>query len=116
MKTRDSLKDSSRISDLKYGKEIIVELLDEEGVVTRELDVLGWLSCNPQATYIVIADPFDLPVGEYRVRARMLNSPEVRWPSSTIVVPFERDGLAECYIYEGRLGYFRPHEIENYTG
>ena len=40
------------------------------------------------------------------------NSP--LFPSQLITVPFERNGLSEVYAYEGRLGRFRPHEIEGY--
>jgi hypothetical protein len=115
LKTRSGLVDHSRLFDLKYGSEIVVEVLDVDGKPRFELDVLGWLSCDALATWIVVADPLELEVGVHQVRARMLNSPKFKqWPSRTIIAPLDRDGLSEAYAYEGRLGHFRPHEIPNY--
>ncbi len=119
MKTRDSLKNHNRARDLKEDCEIVVDLLALDGTEVQELDVLGWLHYDPLATWVVIADPLDVEPGEYLARIRILQFSSWLMPDGrayATTAPFTRDGLADCYAYEGRLERFETHTIENYTG
>lgn len=116
---RESLMAHCRTKELQLESEIVAEVIDDAGNATYELDVLGWLYFNPLATWITIADPMDLPVGEYTVRARMMCVAQIyrKKPTHAITATFKRDGLAYAYAFQGqyqRRG-FQPHTIPKYT-
>lgn len=114
IKTRESLRDSSRAKDIRFDCEIVADLMTVDGSFIEELDVLGWINLNPEATWIVVADPINVDAGDYLVRVRMCHFRTNK--NAKLLVPLHRDGLAECYAYEGRLGKFRTHTIESYHG